>query len=197
VRCSNGDEYSSVCVIVTVPAPVANVVVRGLSHEKREALAAVQYVALTQMALRVRNVPSAEELAGVMFIPGNTAASVCQTGSIAGSPATGTVISASITDQKKVDLSDKECLAAIGEDLTMVNREFDTERVILDFVIERWKVGEVHMTPGFLSKYQELLKEPAGNVYFAGDYVSDFPTWGGAVWAGAKAAREVLAVMRQ
>ena len=51
------------------------------------------------------------------------------------------------------------------------------------------------MTPGFLSKYRDVLKEPAGNVYFAGDYVSDFPVWGGAVWAGAKAAIETMEAM--
>ena len=192
VRCADGQEFSSEYAIVTVTADVANDTVRGLSDKKREALAAVEYVTLTQLGVQVENIPSAEELAGVLFIGGRTAAYVCQTGSIAGYPGTGNVISASITDQDMVGISDSEAVAAIAEDLKMVSKDFDIERDILEYVIKRWKVGEVHMSPGFLSKYRDLLKEPAGNIYFAGDYVSDFPVWGGAVWSGTKAAGEIM-----
>jgi len=140
VRCDDGQEFSSDYAVVTVPADVANDTVKGLSDRKREALAAVEYVALTQLGLHVENIPSAEELAGVLFIGGKTAAYVCQTGSIAGYPDTGNVISVSITDQNMVDIPDSEALAAIGEDLKMVNPDFDIERDILEYVIERWKV---------------------------------------------------------
>ncbi|MEI6396293.1 MAG: FAD-dependent oxidoreductase [Verrucomicrobiota bacterium] len=83
----------------------------------------------------------------------------------------------------------------IAQELKVVSPSLNVENDVLEYVIKRWKIGEVHVTPGFLSKYQKTLLARAGNIYFAGEYVSNFPTWGGAVWAGSKAAEEVLVAM--
>ena len=130
-----------------------------------------------------------------MFIGGDIAAYINQTGEVAGNPDVGTVIVVTIMKSKMQNLPDKELVAKITQELKIVSPSFDLEKDVLEYLIKRWEIGEVHVTPGFLSKYQKTLMANSGKIYFAGEYVSSFPTWGGAVWAGEKAAKEVLAAM--
>lgn len=195
VRCRNGKEYSSDFVIVTIPAPAANKIVKGLSPEKRKALKAVDFNTLTEVGLHVKNFPKGNELAGLLFVGGNIAGCINQTGDIAGNPDTGTVIAVTVIKSNMQKLADKELVLQVAKELKAANPSFDPLKDVLGYSIKRWKLGEVHITPGFLSKYLETLQAHSGNVYFAGDYVSNIPTWGGAVWAGSKAAKEVLTAM--
>jgi monoamine oxidase len=199
VRCDTGREYSADYVVVTVPASMVNEIVTGLSPKKREALLAVQYNPLVEIGMHVQNIPGGETMSGFIFFGKRKAAAggLNQTGEVAGHPDNGTVISLTVTDKQILKLPDKEMLANVAEDMKMAYPDFSPEKDILEYRIQRWEEGEVHMTPGFLSKYRDLLKEPAGNIYFAGDYVSDFPTWGGAVWSGEKAAKEIVRATRK
>ena len=195
VLCRSGQTYASDYCIVTIPANVAKNIVKGLTPQKHAALAAVQYVPLVAIGLQVKDFPGPEKISGVLFVKEDTAAYVNQTGVVAGYPKEGTIITICITNKKKVGLSDKETLAIVCHDLKIINPNFNPDKDILKYTIKQWPIGEVHMTPGFLSKYGKMLKEPAGHIYFGGEYASNFPTWGGGVWAGAKAAKDVLKAM--
>jgi monoamine oxidase len=66
---------------------------------------------------------------------------------------------------------------------------------------EQWSRGcpVAHTPPGLLTKYGSWLRRPAGRVHFAGSETSDY--WigymDGAVRAGQRAAREVIAAQRR
>lgn len=198
VRCRNGQKYSSDYVIATVPANIAKNIIKGLSPKKYKALAAVKYVPLTGVAMHVKNMPSENDFTGVMFFNcGNSAALLNESGPVNGRPKVGSIIAAAITDPKKTNLSDQETLDIICEDIKMINPNFDPKKDVLGYKIKQWPIGEVHVSPGFLSKYLETLREPAGNIYFGGEYSSCFPTWGGGVWAGKRAAEQIIAAMKK
>ncbi|MFA6430813.1 MAG: NAD(P)/FAD-dependent oxidoreductase [Candidatus Margulisiibacteriota bacterium] len=196
VLCRNGQKYSSNYVIVTTPANVAKNIIKGLSPKKLQALAAVKYVPLTGIALQLKNMPSEADFTGVMFFNcGNSAAFMNESGPVNGYPKVGSVIAAAITNPKNTNLSEQETLDKLYEDIKIINPKFDPKKDVLGYKIKQWPIGEVHVSPGFLSKYLETLKEPLGNIYFGGEYASCFPTWGGAVWAGSKAANDILKAM--
>ena len=194
VTCRNGQIYTADYCIDTTPAPVAKQIIRGLSPAKEAALGALSYVPLTSLALHVRNFPDADRLSGALFVGGHTAAFVNQTGAVAGHPGEGTVILVVVTDPAKTGLPDKELLTLAGRDLKTVRPSFDMNRDLLGYEAKEWRVGEVHVSPGFLSKYHRILAEPAGRIYFGGEYVSAFPTWGGAVRGAQKAVSDILRV---
>jgi monoamine oxidase len=70
-----------------------------------------------------------------------------------------------------------------------------------DWTLERWTRGcpVAHAAPGVLTKYGPWLRRPHGRVHFAGTETADY--WlgymDGAVRAGERAAREVLAALRR
>jgi monoamine oxidase len=74
------------------------------------------------------------------------------------------------------------------------------EYVEHDWTQERWSRGcpVAHLGPGVLSKYGTWLRRPVGRVHFAGTETSDY--WmgymDGAVRAGQRAARDVIAAQR-
>ncbi|MFA4887991.1 MAG: FAD-dependent oxidoreductase [Candidatus Omnitrophota bacterium] len=198
IHCRDGKVYSSDYAVVTMPANTAKEIIKGLSPRKYRALAAVQYVPLVGIAIHLKNFPAGDKFSGIMFFKcGNSAAFMSQSGAVAGYPEAGAVISVAVTDEKKFNLPDDLLLAAIYEDIRMISPNFDPGKDILGCAVMRWPIGEVHMSPGFLSKYGEALKESAGRVYFGGEYASNFPTWGGGVWAGKKAAKEILGEMQR
>ncbi|MEI7501294.1 MAG: FAD-dependent oxidoreductase [Bacteroidota bacterium] len=192
IICRDGREYASEYVVVAVPSFAAKEIVKELSAEKSEALESVKYNPLAEVGMHLKNFPSGEELSALMFIGGDVAAILNQTGDIAGNPKVGTVICVTINKKEIMDLPDKELVALIAKELKKVSPNFDPGKDVIEYSVKRWKIGEVHVTPNYLSKYRKLLREPSGRIYFAGDYVSDFPTWGGAVWSGSKAASELL-----
>jgi monoamine oxidase len=70
-----------------------------------------------------------------------------------------------------------------------------------DWTKERWTRGcpVAHVAPGVLTKYGPWLRRAVGRVHFAGTETSDY--WmgymDGAVRAGERAAREVIAALRR
>ncbi len=194
VRRDGKEEKADYC-IVTTPAPVTRKIVEGLSAVQQASLAAVEYAPLASIAMHVKNFPDAEKLVGALYFGGNTAAFINQTGPVAGRPKEGTVLLVVVTDHAKAKLGEKELLALAEKDLEVVNPSFTLEKDLLAYVVKRYAVGEVHVSPGFLSKHLAILRKPAGRVHFGGELVSNFPTWGGAVWGGQRAAREVLRLL--
>ena len=182
VECADGRAYASDYCVVTVPATVAKKIICGLSREKSEALGAVSYSYLATVALHVRNFPDEEKLSAVLFMEGRTAAISNQTGPVVGHPREGTILLCCITDPKNASKSDTEIMELVYEDIRMVVPGFDPKRDVIASRIRQWPAGEVHVSPGFLSQYGRTLREPAGHIYFGGEFVSTFPTWGGAVW---------------
>jgi monoamine oxidase len=76
-----------------------------------------------------------------------------------------------------------------------------TEYFEQDWARERWSRGcpVAHTPPGLLTKYGQWLRRSVGRVHFAGSETSDY--WigymDGAVRAGQRAAREVIAAQRR
>jgi monoamine oxidase len=76
-----------------------------------------------------------------------------------------------------------------------------TEYLERNWAKEQWSRGcpVAHTPPGLLTKYGSWLRRPAGRVHFAGSETSDY--WigymDGAVRAGQRAAREVIAAQRR
>jgi monoamine oxidase len=76
-----------------------------------------------------------------------------------------------------------------------------TDYIEQDWTKERWTRGcpVAHAAPGVLTKYGPWLRRPVGRVHFAGTETADY--WlgymDGAVRAGERAAREVLAALRR
>ncbi len=196
VACSGGRTYAANRCIVTTPIGVTRRIVKGLPPAKEEAFAAVRYVPLTSIALHVRNFPDAARLSGVLFVNGNTAAIVNQTGPVAGKPKEGTVLVVVVTDPRRTGLPDDELVALAVGDLQVVNPSFVRARDILGSAVRKYAVGEIHVTPDFVSRHLETLRKPVGRIHFGGEFVSNFPTWGGAVWGGEQAAAEALKGLR-
>ncbi|MDY6795097.1 MAG: NAD(P)/FAD-dependent oxidoreductase [Actinomycetota bacterium] len=194
VRCGNGEEYSSDYAIVATPAGVAREIVRDLSPEKIEALEAIQYGAATEVGMQVKNLPSGEDLGSVLFVGQPISGYLNQTGNVAGNPDTGTVISVCVADPELEELSDKELVESVAQELKPVSSAFDPSTDIISYSITRWPRAVVKFTPGFLSNYQKTLRGPNGKVYFAGDYTCS-PDLSGAAWSGSLAAEGVLEAM--
>jgi monoamine oxidase len=76
-----------------------------------------------------------------------------------------------------------------------------TEYLERNWAKEQWSRGcpVAHTPPGLLTKYGSWLRRPVGRVHFAGSETSDY--WigymDGAVRAGQRAAREVIAAQRR
>lgn len=195
VACADGAPHIADYCVITLPAAATRRIVKGMSAAKDASLAAIEYVPLTSIAMHVKNFPDVEKLSAAMYVNGATAAVANQTGPIAGQPKEGTVILVCVTDAKKTGLPERELLALAGNDLRAISPEFDIGRDLIAHAVKPYEVGEVHVMPGFLSKHHKVLGEPVGRVHFGGEFVSNFPTWGGAVWAGQRAARSIVAAI--
>lgn len=192
VACADGAAHVADYCIVTLPAAPTRRIVKGMSVAKDASLAAIEYVPLTSIAMHVKNFPDADRLSAAMYVNGATAAVANQTGPIAGRPKEGTVILVCVTDAKKTGLPERELLEMAGKDLRAISPTFDLGRDLIAHAVKPYEVGEVHVMPGFLSKHHRVLGEPVGRVHFGGEFVSNFPTWGGAAWGGQRAARNIV-----
>ena len=111
-----------------------------------------------------------------------------------GNGGTETVISAIISgDEEALRLNDADLVQRVAANIEKVDPEFDPDSCILDYAIQRWFRGIASYTPGFLSQYQEALREPLRRIHFAGDYTHD-PALSGAAWSGVRAAEQVLGI---
>lgn len=194
VSCRDGKEYSSDYVIVATPADVAKEIVKDLKPDKLEALEATQYGAATEVAMQVKNIPSGEELGSVLFVGQPIAGYLNQTGDVAGNPDEGTDISVCVADPELEKLPDNELVERVAQELKPVSPAFDPAADVISSTVQRWPRAVVKFTPGFLSKYQDALREPSGRVYFAGDYTCS-PDLSGAAYSGQLAADGALKAM--
>lgn len=194
--CADGSVHVADRCIVATTAPVARRIVRGLSPVQAAALEAVEYVPLTSIALHVRNFPGPERLAGALYVNGSTAAFVNQAGPVVGNPREGTVLVVVVTDPARTGAPERELLAMAERDLRVVQPGFDLRRDLVGHAVKEFRIGEVHVKPGFLSRHLSALRAPAGRVHFGGEFVSCFPTWGGAVWGGQQAAAAAARELR-
>lgn len=186
VECSDGRKYTSEYSIVATPAHVAAKIVAGLPARKAGALAAVTYQPMTELGLHINNFPKksilvwGEDLNGILN----------QSGPVIGEPETGTVISITITGTEMLKLDNDALVLRVAGVLKKIHPQFDPAKDILGYAVKRWNKGVFKLTPGVASRYQKTLREPAGRVFFAGDYVSD-PSLMGAAWAGSRAAEGI------
>jgi len=191
VTCRDGRVFTGDYVIVATPSHVVKWIVKDLPSEKLEALNAVRYGSIGVIGLQVKGLPSDKDAQAVLFIDENFDGYICQTGDILGNANEGIVISVITTDHETLELEDEELIQNLSQLLRKVSPEFDPENDILNYSIVRFSKGIVQFYPGFISKYLEVLREPNGRIYFAGDYTHS-PEISGAVWSGTRAATEVL-----
>jgi monoamine oxidase len=189
-ECADGRRYTADYLIMATPAFVTKAIVSALPKEKARALTAVSYLPMNELGLQVQNFPKQSMLVWGEPINGI----VNQTGTIAGEPDKGTVVSITITDPEMLKLGDNQLIERAASVLKKISPEFDPGRDILAYAVKRWKNGIFELPPSFLSEYQKDLKAPAGRVFFAGDYLAD-PSLMGAAWSGSRAADEIIKTM--
>jgi monoamine oxidase len=195
LTCSDGRGFSNSYVVVETPADTAKDIVVDLPSSKFDALDAVKYSSVAVIGLHIQGIPSGEEVPGLLFV-GDSDVSVYinQTGEVTGNPETGTVISAVTSDAAVLQLDDDALMRAVIEGLRPLNPGLDPEKDVLDYAVQRWTDGVPKLPPGFLSSFETNLREPAGRVYFAGDYGYD-PAMGGASRSGIRVASSIIDVM--
>ena len=195
LTCSDGREFSGDYVIVATPADTAKDIVADLPTSKLDALDAVAYSSVAVIGLHLEGLPDGDEVPGVLFVgDSDVNGYINQTGEITGNPESGTVISAVVSDAALLQLDDAALVRAVVEGLKPINPELDPEKDVLDYAVQRWADGVPKLPPGFLSSFETALREPAGRIFFAGDYGYD-PAMGGASWSGMRAASGVLESM--
>jgi monoamine oxidase len=197
VQSSDGRLFESDYAVVATPAHVTKEIVQGLTLAKLEALEATRYNPMGLVALHLACLPTGERLWGVGFFEGEGVdinAYIDQTVPSGGNGGTETVISAIIAgDEAALNLNDADLVQRVAANIQKVDPEFDPDSCILDYAVKRWFRGTVDFPPGFLSQYQEALREPLGRIHFAGDYTYD-GALSGAAWSGVRAAEQVLGI---
>jgi len=197
VQSSDGRLFESDYAVVATPAHVTKEIVQGLTPEKLQALEEVRYGPIGIVALHLACLPTGERLWGVGFLEGEGVdinVYLDQTVPSGGNGGTETVISAIIAgDEAALNLNDADLVQRVAANIQKVDPEFDPDSCILDYAIQRWFRGIPSLYPGFLSQYQEALREPLGRIHFAGDYTHD-PALSGAAWSGVRAAEQVLGI---
>ncbi len=191
VRSNDGRLFESDYAVVATPAHVAKGIVQGLSSRKLQALEEAQYGAIAEIALHLACLPTGERLSSVLFEGNNFYGWIDQIMPSGEESETETVISAGVIGDEVVSLDDQELVQRVAGGIQSLDPEFDPDSCILDYAIKRWFDGIPHYTPGFLSQYQEALREPLGRIYFAGDYTYD-PSLEGAALSGVHAAEQIL-----
>lgn len=190
-ECADGRKYAAEYLIMATPAHVAKQIIPDLPAKKASALEAVTYLPMIELGLHINNFPKQNIIVWDEGINGI----INQTGSVAGEPATGTVVSITITSPEMLRLDDKTLVERAATLLKKISPEFDPGKDILAYSIKRWSKGVFQFTASFASKYQKDLREPIGRIYFAGDYLND-PSLMGAAWAGSRAADGTMQAMK-
>lgn len=190
VECKDGREFSADYAVVATTTDVTKNIVKGLPMEKIAALSGAKYGPISQIGLHLKNFPTGKDLSAALYVKGIITGFLNQTGSVAGNPAEGTVISVTVADLEVLELEDKALVERVSSVLKMVSPKFDPETDILDYKIKRWERAVPTWPPGYASKHQATLREPVGRIFFAGDYTGD-PSLMGAAWSGSRAAGKI------
>jgi monoamine oxidase len=194
VRSNDGRLFESNYAVVATPTHVTKEIVQGLTPAKLEALEEVQYGPIGIIALHLACLPTPERLFGVIYGGGDINGYIDQTVPSGGNGDTETVISVIMAnDEEALYLDDADLVQRVAASIQGLDPGFDPDACILDYAIQRWFRGIPSYTPGFLSQYQEALREPLGRIHFAGDYTHD-PALSGAAWSGVRAAEQVLGI---
>ncbi len=192
VRTISGDEFEADYVVVATPAHVARAIVPSLDAPKADALDAVQYGRMGQVALHLVCHPTGERLAGMYVSDGDFSGYIDQTDTPAEDTQAETVISVVLAgDQANLDLSDDALVQYVAEALQAIDPDFDPKACIAGSAVQRWHYGIPSFLPGLLSQHQEALRAAHGRVHFAGDYTHD-PSLDGAAWSGVRASDQIL-----
>jgi monoamine oxidase len=192
-------------VIVAVPPPLALEITRGLSRRRAQLLAGIHMGHLIKSeavyptpfwraeGLSGQGVND-EGIASVPFDNSPPDGSVGVLFAFTGGSAAGRLARMSPAERRKVVL--QRFTQYVG------NKALSpTQYIEHDWRTEQWTRGcpTGVPRPGILSKYGDTLRAPIGPVHFAGTETSDY--WqgymDGAVRAGERAAREVLAARRR
>ncbi len=192
VRSKDGRLFEADHAVVATPAHIAKEIVQELTSQKLQALEAVQYGPMGQVALHLACLPTGEKLAALSLEGGDISGYIDQTVPSEGNSDTETVISVVVAgDEEALNLDDNALVQRVAASIQSFDSEFDPDSCILDYAVKRWVNGIPNYTPGFLSQYQEALREPLGRIHFAGDYTHD-PCLDGAAWSGVRAAEQIL-----
>ena len=193
VRTDQGD-LDADYVIVTTPATVARRIISELSPAKKEALEAVKYGASMQVGLHISKFQADKEpVQTCIFHNENINAYVDQ---VKENRDDETVITLNVAGKDAHQLDDEAIINLVSETLKKMHPGFDPKESIIDYKIKKWTDGIVIYSPGFLSRYQEAIRAPEGNIYFAGDYTHN-PALDGAAWAGTRAAEQLLSAAKE
>jgi len=196
VQSSDGRLFESDYAVVATPAHVTKEIVQGLTPAKIEALEATRYNPMGIVGLHLACLPFGQRLLGVASEKGISSYSgyLDQTVPSGGNGDTETVISAIIPgDEAALNLDDSALVQVVATAIQEMDPGFDPDSCILDYTVKRWFRGIPNFPPGFLSQYQQALREPLGRIHFAGDYTHD-PALSGAAWSGVRAAEQVLGI---
>lgn len=188
VHSTDGTTFNADYVVVTTPATVAAKLVKGMSPEKTEALEAVRYGASMQVGLHLTNVDDKEKISSCFFHNEKINAYMDQTKELKRGEA---IISLNIAGEEAHALSDDEIIERVSAPLMRIYPDFDAKTWIVDFSIKKWTDGIVLYPSGFLTKHQDMLRAPSGNIYFGGDYTHN-PALDGAAWSGIRSAEQVI-----
>ncbi|MFC2149178.1 flavin monoamine oxidase family protein, partial [Candidatus Auribacterota bacterium] len=190
VETEGGWKYTGKYVVVATPPNVTRYIVKGLPTDKIKALEMAKYAPIHEICLHLKNFPKGKELQAVLFVGEDLDGMINQTGPVLGNPEEGTLVSLTITKSEILELDDEAEVKRAGAVLKKVHPAFDPEKDILGYTIQKWKRGVCKWPPEFAAKYQTVLKEPTGNIYYAGDYTGD-PSLMAASWSGIRAAKGV------
>jgi len=189
VTCSNGEIYEADYAIVTTPASVARWIVKDLPEEKKTALDSVSYGASMQVGLHLVDLPKKIRISGCVFHNENINAYLDQSEK---QKKNETVVSINIAGEEAQQLSDEELIKYVSETLKIIYPNFSIENNISSYSIKKWENGIVSFKPGFLTKYQDAIRAPVGNIIFGGDYTIN-PALDGAALSGVRAADQIIA----
>lgn len=193
VSAADGQTFDAEFAVVATPAWVSREIVQGLSASRLEALDAVEYGPMVQVALHLGCLPTGEKLAGVSVEDGDISGFIDQVGPSDELGEDETVISVVVAgDAGALELDDQELVERVGVSLQGIDPEFDPQSCVMDSAVQRWPSGIPSFTPGFLSQHQDTLRRAHGSIYFAGDYTHD-PSLDGTAWSGVRAAEQILA----
>ncbi|MGE0093637.1 MAG: flavin monoamine oxidase family protein [Alphaproteobacteria bacterium] len=182
-------------VVFAAPAYVAHQVIKGLPHDKAEALCSITYGPYIVMAATTRESgPMPYDDIYAVAVAGRTLSMLFNTVNpvrVPGAPRTpGGTLMMYAGGQRAAALlnaTDQEIRDRLLSDVHAVFPE--TRGLIEETWIRRLPHGYPYWSPGRLA-LQDAIARPHGSIYFAGDWV-EYPSTDAAVRAGQLAARAI------
>ncbi|MEX2236016.1 MAG: NAD(P)/FAD-dependent oxidoreductase [Dehalococcoidia bacterium] len=190
---------ADVCIVAT-PAPVTLSVIEDLSTEKAEALKDVEYGSFLGTAFftnETKHMPWHDYYSVV--VEGKSFSAIAnnltEVWHRTGKSVNGGTVRAYAAGPKASDiwsLSDAEVAAVMTRDFVDIFPEM--EAVLEETSVFRWRYGIPYWKPGRL-KALPLLQQPAGPIFFCGDY-TDAAYMEGAARSGLRAGQEASQYLR-